>query len=236
MDMITSNQLEKITNAQFELVYGRTATLPVEREINTYLAEPITEENFQKTLLRRTYDLMETLENKQLRAANNIQKSQEKQKERHDNQLPDKPVEFKIGDKDGPFYIKEILGNRAYKLRLNNKILTKAPYCDITLPSTSNIPQLGVQRILTLQLRTPKKTKDMVDKIMAKNLYMDKTKQLFDKRILQQLEHFVGKNNLSTQARAIYRIHTAFQDKPEILLNKAMDIITSNQLGKITNA
>ncbi|KAG9290541.1 hypothetical protein G9A89_020911 [Geosiphon pyriformis] len=30
----------------FELVYGRTATLPVEREINTYPAKPITEENF----------------------------------------------------------------------------------------------------------------------------------------------------------------------------------------------
>ncbi|KAG9303480.1 hypothetical protein G9A89_018376 [Geosiphon pyriformis] len=65
---------------------------------------------------------------------------------------------------------------------------------------------------------------------------MDKTKRLFDKRILQQLEHFVGKNNLSTQARAIYRIHTAFQDKPEILLNKAIDMVTSNQLEKITNA
>ncbi|KAG9293081.1 hypothetical protein G9A89_016443 [Geosiphon pyriformis] len=113
----------------------------------------------------------------------------------HDNQLPNKPVEFKIGDKvllhctkvekqwskkfdpkwDGPFHIEEILGNGAYKLRLDNKILTKAvhgdqlkPYCDITLPSTNNIPQLG--------------------------------------------------------------------DKPEILLNKAMDIITSNQLEKITNA
>ncbi|KAG9303631.1 hypothetical protein G9A89_018528 [Geosiphon pyriformis] len=45
----------------------------------------------------------------------------------------------------------------------------------------------------TLQLRTLKKTEDMVNKIMAK-------------------------------------------DKPEILLNKAMDMITSNQLGKITNA
>ncbi|KAG9286517.1 hypothetical protein G9A89_014683 [Geosiphon pyriformis] len=72
--------------------------------------------------------------------------------------------------------------------------------------------------------------------INIQNLYMDKTKQLFDKKILQQLEHFVGKNNLSTQARAIYRIHTAFQDRPEILLNKTMDMVTSNQLGKITNA
>ncbi|KAG9287559.1 hypothetical protein G9A89_019620 [Geosiphon pyriformis] len=46
------------------------------------------------------------------------------------------------------------------------------------------------------------------------NLYMDKTKQLFDTRILQQLEHF---------------------DQPEILLNKAMDMVTNNQLRKITN-
>ncbi|KAG9305480.1 hypothetical protein G9A89_021198 [Geosiphon pyriformis] len=47
------------------------------------------------------------------------------------------------------------------------------------------------------------------------NLYMNKTKQLFDTRILQQLEHF---------------------NRPEILLNKAMNMITSNQLEKITNA
>ncbi|KAG9303539.1 hypothetical protein G9A89_018435 [Geosiphon pyriformis] len=44
---------------------------------------------------------------------------------------------------------------------------------------------------------------------------MDKTKQLFDTTILQQLEHF---------------------DRPENLLNKAMDMVTSNQLEKITNA
>ncbi|KAG9286441.1 hypothetical protein G9A89_014607 [Geosiphon pyriformis] len=108
-------------------------------------------------------------------AADNIQKSQEKQKERHDNQLPDKPVEFKIEDKvllhctkvkkqwsgkfdpkwDRPFHIEEILGNKAYKLRLNNKILTKAAHGDrlklyyhIASLFTSNIPQLGVQRIL----------------------------------------------------------------------------------------
>ncbi|KAG9298510.1 hypothetical protein G9A89_016507 [Geosiphon pyriformis] len=83
----------------FELVYGRTATLPVEIEVNTYSAEPITEDNFQKTLLRRTYDLMETLENKQQKAADNIQKSQEKQKKRHNDQLPKKPVKFKIENK-----------------------------------------------------------------------------------------------------------------------------------------
>ncbi|KAG9297004.1 hypothetical protein G9A89_008590 [Geosiphon pyriformis] len=83
----------------FELVYSRTTILPVEIEVNTYPTEPITEDNFQKMLLRRTYDLIETLENKWRKAADNIQKSQKKQKKRHDNQLPEKPVEFKIGDK-----------------------------------------------------------------------------------------------------------------------------------------
>ncbi|KAG9295269.1 hypothetical protein G9A89_004164, partial [Geosiphon pyriformis] len=56
----------------FELVYSRTATLPVEIEINTYLTEPITEDNIQETLLRRTYDVMETLKNKWQKAADNI--------------------------------------------------------------------------------------------------------------------------------------------------------------------
>ncbi|KAG9294260.1 hypothetical protein G9A89_021619 [Geosiphon pyriformis] len=159
----------------FELVYDRTAILPVEIKVRTYPTEPITEENFQRTLLRRTYDLIETLENKRRRTADNIQKSQEKQKERHDNQLSKKLVEFKIGDKvllhhtkvekqwngkfdfkwNRPFHIEEILGNRAYKLRLNNKILTKAAHDDqlkqyhhMALSSISKILQLRVQRIL----------------------------------------------------------------------------------------
>ncbi|KAG9300381.1 hypothetical protein G9A89_010005 [Geosiphon pyriformis] len=90
----------------FELVYSRTATLPVEIEVKTYPTEPITEKNFQRTLLKRTYNLMETLENKQQKAADNIQKSQEKQKKRHNNQLLDKPVEFKIENKVLLYYTK----------------------------------------------------------------------------------------------------------------------------------
>ncbi|KAG9288759.1 hypothetical protein G9A89_023056 [Geosiphon pyriformis] len=90
---------DTIQEILFELVYGKTAILPVEIEVNIYPTEPITKENFQETLLRRTYNLMETLENKQQRTADNIQKLQEKQKERHNNQLPDKPVEFKIEEK-----------------------------------------------------------------------------------------------------------------------------------------
>ncbi|KAG9291682.1 hypothetical protein G9A89_022101 [Geosiphon pyriformis] len=101
----------------FKLVYGRIAMLPVERKINTYPAKPITEKNFQ-----------ETLENKQRRTADNIQKSQETQKERHDTE---KQWSGKFDPKwDGPFHIEEILGNGAYKLRLDNKILTKAAHED----------------------------------------------------------------------------------------------------------
>ncbi|KAG9287852.1 hypothetical protein G9A89_017447 [Geosiphon pyriformis] len=83
----------------FKLVYGKTAILLVEIEVKTYPTEPITKENFQRTLLKKTFDLIKTLENKWQKTADNFQKSQEKQKKRHNNQLPDKPVEFKIGDK-----------------------------------------------------------------------------------------------------------------------------------------
>ncbi|KAG9290870.1 hypothetical protein G9A89_011020 [Geosiphon pyriformis] len=122
----------------FELVYSRTATLPVKIEVNTYPTEPTTEDNFQETLLRRTYNLIKTLENRRQKAADNIQKLQEKQKKRYNNQLLDKPVEFKIEDKSGKFdskwdrlfHIEEIHGNGAYKLRWYNKILAKAAHGD----------------------------------------------------------------------------------------------------------
>ncbi|KAG9294292.1 hypothetical protein G9A89_021651 [Geosiphon pyriformis] len=58
---------------------------------------------------------------------------------------------------------------------------------------------------------------------------------LFDTTILRQLKQFVGKNNLTTQARAIYWLYMGFQDQPEILLNTAINTVISNQLGKITN-
>ncbi|KAG9290266.1 hypothetical protein G9A89_022242 [Geosiphon pyriformis] len=85
------------------------------------------------------------------------------------------------------------------------------------------------------QNKAQKRLENVVNKITQKT-YQKNLDLLFDTTILQQLEHFVGKNNLTTQARAIYQIHTAFQDRPEILLNKAIDTVTSNQLGKITNA
>ncbi|KAG9301053.1 hypothetical protein G9A89_015789 [Geosiphon pyriformis] len=91
--------MDTIQTTLFELVYGRTAILLVKIEVKTYPTEPITKENFQRTLLKRTYNLIETLENTWQKAADNIQKSQKKQKERHDNQLPEKSVKFKIENK-----------------------------------------------------------------------------------------------------------------------------------------
>ncbi|KAG9296566.1 hypothetical protein G9A89_015158 [Geosiphon pyriformis] len=61
--------------------------------------------------------------------------------------------------------------------------------------------------------------------INIQNLYTDKTKWLFDTTILRQLEQFMEKNNLITQARAIYRLYMGFQDQPKILFNTTMDTI-----------
>ncbi|KAG9304193.1 hypothetical protein G9A89_019755 [Geosiphon pyriformis] len=89
---------------------------------------------------------MEMLENNRKTAAGNISHAQERQKERHDKHLSEQPMEFKIGDQvllhctktkkqwsekfdrkwDSPFHIHEVLGNGAYKLRLEDRILKKA--------------------------------------------------------------------------------------------------------------
>ncbi|KAG9292356.1 hypothetical protein G9A89_015226 [Geosiphon pyriformis] len=53
---------------------------------------------------------------------------------------------------------------------------------------------------------------------------------------MQQLEQFVEKNNLTVYTRAIYWLHTKFQDRPDILLNPELDFITVKQIEKITNA
>ncbi|KAG9294010.1 hypothetical protein G9A89_019348 [Geosiphon pyriformis] len=81
-----------------------------------------------------------------------IEHSQAQQKEWHDDKLPPVTNEFKIGNKvllyrtkaekqwnekfknkwDGLFFIYEVLGNRSYKLRLDNKILAKVAHRDFT--------------------------------------------------------------------------------------------------------
>ncbi|KAG9305113.1 hypothetical protein G9A89_007753 [Geosiphon pyriformis] len=90
------------------------------------------------------------LKGKQRIAATHIEHSQAQQKEQHNNKLPLVTNEFKVGNKvllhrtkaekqwsgkfenkwDGPFFIHKVLGNRSYKLKLDNKILAKVAHGD----------------------------------------------------------------------------------------------------------
>ncbi|KAG9290342.1 hypothetical protein G9A89_007073 [Geosiphon pyriformis] len=108
----------------FDLTYGKTAILPINFTVETYSMQSINEENFQETLQRRAYTFFSTLKRKKHIAATHIEHSQALQKEKHDNKLPSVTNEFK----DGPFYIHEILGNRSYKLRLDDKVLAKVAH------------------------------------------------------------------------------------------------------------
>ncbi|KAG9306824.1 hypothetical protein G9A89_005725 [Geosiphon pyriformis] len=102
--------------------------------------------------------------------ATHIEHSQAQQKEQHDDKLPPVTNEFKIGNKvllhrtkaekqwsgkfenkwDGLFFIHEVLSNRSYKLRLDNKILAKVVHRDCLkhYHSRNNpeplIPQIGI--------------------------------------------------------------------------------------------
>ncbi|KAG9289765.1 hypothetical protein G9A89_014500 [Geosiphon pyriformis] len=60
----------------FDLTYGKTATLPINFTVETYLVQPINEENFQKTLQRRAYTLLSTLKEKRRITAIHIEYSQ----------------------------------------------------------------------------------------------------------------------------------------------------------------
>ena len=119
----------------FFMVYGREAILPIEDfEIG---------ENFGKdAIIERTYDLINLVEER-IEALENIERSQVQQKNRHDTKIKEE-TKFNIGDKillkeaakekqysgklsskwKGPYYIHEIFGKGAYKLRtLDGKVL-----------------------------------------------------------------------------------------------------------------
>ncbi|KAG9297747.1 hypothetical protein G9A89_011262 [Geosiphon pyriformis] len=90
------------------------------------------------------------LEGKQQIAATYIKHFQAQQKERHDDKLPSVTNGFKIRNKvllyrtkaekqwsekfenkwNRPFFIHKVLGNRSYKLRLDDKILAKVAHED----------------------------------------------------------------------------------------------------------
>ena len=118
------------------MTYGREATLPIDE---LELQENISEE---KSILKRTYELINLTEKRE-QVKERIGLSQEKQKERFDKKIGEE-TELKIGDKillkdsakekqwsgklapkwKGPYYIHEIFGRGAYKLRtLDGKVL-----------------------------------------------------------------------------------------------------------------
>ena len=119
----------------FFMVYGREAILPME--------ETETGEDFEENgIMKRIYDLINLVEER-TEALENIEKSQEKQKEKHDGKIKEE-TKFTIGEKvllkdvakekqwsgklspkwKGPYYIHEIIGRGAYKLRtMDGKVL-----------------------------------------------------------------------------------------------------------------
>src|SRR6266496_6012975 len=120
--------------------------MPVELQIQTYPEEPITSENFNGLLLRRTHDLIGTTVEARITAKERIKLTQDLQKERYNKKITqrsfqqnDLVLEFRskdqniYGDKfepkwNGPFYIETVLGKGAYILRtLEGRILLNRP-------------------------------------------------------------------------------------------------------------
>ena len=67
----------------FSLVYGRSAITPLDLLLEEDNLEKLSEEEIEKQVLRRTFELIDTLEPTIQAAKKNIESSQQKQKEKH---------------------------------------------------------------------------------------------------------------------------------------------------------
>src|SRR2546430_10875123 len=76
----------------FQLLYGRQAKLPVDLKITTYQKTLI---NYDEALMKRTCEIINKMNNKQIKARKNIEKGQKQQKSHHKG----KPTKLKIGHK-----------------------------------------------------------------------------------------------------------------------------------------
>lgn len=128
----------------FYLMYGREVTLPIEFLIQTQRSQ-VHETDPQEDLLQRVRRLTGKFVEDKLDAQDNITKSQQKQKKRHDEALR-KVQTFQIGDLvllyksnlndrkkleerwKGPYHIHEVKGNGSYKLRtITDQRVLKSP-------------------------------------------------------------------------------------------------------------
>src|SRR5436190_1451732 len=123
----------------FYMLYGREAILPIDE-----MDEELTQGNIEEGILKRIYEII-NLEEKHEEVLGIIERSQDKQKERHDKKI--KEVRFLIGNevllKDaakekqwsgkltpkwkGPYEIHEEIGKNAYKLKDQNGRILKMP-------------------------------------------------------------------------------------------------------------
>lgn len=122
----------------FYLVYGRQATLPIELKVQSQVKN-----GSKNPLLERLYQLIEQIENDRQEVLDIIDKEQQKQKLRHDQQGISRKLQ--IGEKVlvertwlktnfsakleekwiGPYYIHEVLEDNVYKLRTMEGRLVK---------------------------------------------------------------------------------------------------------------
>ena len=126
----------------FYLMYGRDAVLPIEFAVPTVQSE-CAPDDFQDDLFKRIHTLTGKVIGDRLQTQDKIHKAQQQQKQRHDEDL--KEIQFKIGDLvllyqsklrgkqkfqerwKGPYYVHEVLGNGAYKLRTIEGNILKVP-------------------------------------------------------------------------------------------------------------
>ncbi|KAG9285377.1 hypothetical protein G9A89_010852 [Geosiphon pyriformis] len=73
-------------------------------------------------------------------------------------------------------------------------------------------------------------------KLNIQELYINKSKKIFNQDIIQQIKKFIRKKTNSTlHIRTIYRLYNIFQNYPKVLLYSDIETITINQWGRMNN-
>ncbi|CAG8672754.1 4842_t:CDS:2, partial [Ambispora leptoticha] len=132
---VPNQPLRVLQRSQVPLILQAMHDDPVAGHLGTYPVDLNDEERYESLVLARTMKLIDELFEARVRARENIRKSQERQKQYHDQQHP--LPSFEIGDKVlryraklgqqlggklkekwmGPYWIHDVMGNGTYKLR-----------------------------------------------------------------------------------------------------------------------